>query len=54
MTTALFLLRSVQIGLKIDDLDRLERGVVLDMMSEASNDDVNYPTLASQEDYDRW
>lgn len=54
MTTALFLLRSVQMGLSIDDLDGLEYGAVLDMMTESSNDDVNYPTLASQEDFDRW
>lgn len=54
MTTALFLLRSAQIGLKMDDLDGLEYGTVLDMMTEATNDGVVYPTLASQEDYDRW
>lgn len=54
MTTALFLLRSVQIGLKMDDLDGLEYGTVLDMMTESSNDDVEYPTIASQEDFDRW
>lgn len=54
MTTALFLLRAVQMGLKIADLDGLEYGTVMDMMTESSNDDVEYPTLASQEDFDRW
>ena len=54
MTTALFLLRAVQIGLNLDDLDGLEYGAVVDMMTENSNDDLTYDTVASQEDFDRW
>lgn len=54
MTTGLFLLRAVQIGLHLDDLDGLEYGVVLDMMIEADNDDYKYKEIANQEDYDRF
>lgn len=54
MTTALFLLRAVQMGLKLDDLDGLEYGAVIDMMTEAGNDECNYDTVATQEDFDRW
>lgn len=54
MTTALFLLRAVQIGLNLDDLDSLEYGTVIDMMTESSNDECEYRTLASQEDFDRF
>ena len=39
MTTALFLLRVYQIGMKLDDLDDLEAGTVFDIMTEAGNDE---------------
>ena len=54
MTTALFLLRAFEMGLHIEDLDSLEYGMVLDMMTEASNDDCAYTQLATQEDFDRF
>ena len=41
-------------GLSIADLDGLEYGTVMDMMTELANDDVKYKTLATQEDFDRW
>lgn len=52
MTTGLFLLRAVQMGLDLDDLDGLEYGTVIDMMTESSNDDCDYNVVASQEDFD--
>ena len=52
MTTGLFLLRAVQMGLDLDDLDGLEYGTVIDMMTESSNDDCDYNIVASQEDFD--
>lgn len=52
MTTGLFLLRAVQMGLDLDDLDSLEYGAVIDMMTESSNDDCDYQIVASQEDFD--
>lgn len=54
MTTGLFLLRAVQMGLSVSDLDGLEYGTVLDMMIEAANDDCAYRQVATQEDFDRF
>lgn len=54
MTLGLFLLRAVQMGLSISDLDGLEYGTVTDMMTESSNDDYPYRQLATQEDFDRF
>lgn len=51
---ALFLLRALQLGLTLDDLDRLERGAVSDIMIEAANDNAEYQPLAGQEDFDRF
>ena len=54
MTTALFLLRCVEIGISIRDLDLLTIGMVLDIWTEKSNDGVKYDRLASQEDFDKF
>ena len=54
MTTPLFLLRCVQIGLSLSELDLLTIGVVNDMFTERENDDFKYDTLASQDDFDRF
>ena len=50
MTTPLFLLRCVQIGLHISELDLLTIGCVNDMYAEMSNDDYPYAKTASQSD----
>lgn len=55
MTTALFMLRCVQIGLSIRDLDLLTIGMVNEMFIENQNDDVAdkvYKVQASQHDFD--
>ena len=55
MTTALFLLRCVEIGISIRDLDLLTIGLVLDMWTEKGNDaNGKYETyeLAYQEQMD--
>ena len=54
MTTPLFLLRCVQLGLSIRDLDPLTIGMVNDMFAESRNDDYKYATLATQEDFDKF
>ena len=54
MTTALFLLRVCQTGLRLDDLDTLETGTVFDIMTEAANDDYKYKQVAGQSDFDRF
>lgn len=54
MTTPLFLLRCVQLGLNIRDLELLTIGMVNDMYAESRNDDCKYTQLAAQEDFDRF
>ena len=54
MTTPLFLLRCVQIGLHISELDLLTIGCVNDMYAEMSNDDYPYAQTASQADMNRF
>lgn len=53
-TTALYLLRCIQIGLSMSDLDFLDYGTVIDMMTEAQNDNYQYKELATQADFDRF
>lgn len=55
MTTALFMLRCVQMGLSIQDLDLLIIGMVNEMFIESRNDEVAdkvYAKVASQQDFD--
>ena len=54
MTTPLFLLRSLEIGVSIADLDLLTVGLVIDMWTEKANDGVKYKKVASQEDFDKF
>lgn len=54
MTTPLLLLRCVQLGIHISELELLTIGTVNDMYTEMNNDEnrETYSTLASQEDMD--
>ena len=54
MTTPLFLLRCLQIGLSLRDLDLLTVGMVNDIFVENMNDDYDYKELATQEDFDKF
>ena len=54
MTTPLFLLRCVQLGLSIRDLDLLTIGMVNDMYVESRNDEHKYALVATQEDFDKF
>lgn len=54
MTTPLFLLRCVQLGLCMSDLDLLSIGLVNDMYTESNNDDFKYQEVATQNDFDRF
>lgn len=54
MTTPLFMLRAVQLGISISDLDLLSIGLVLDMHTERANDGYKYPALAEQGDFDKF
>ena len=46
MTTPLFLLRCVQLGISIRDLDLLTVGLVNDMYIESDNDSQEYAQVA--------
>jgi len=48
----LFLLRCVQLGISIRDLDLLTVGLINDMFTENGNDDQEYAKKATQEDMD--
>lgn len=53
MSTPFFLLRCVQLGISIRDLDLLTIGMVNDMYAESSNDEYKgYAQIATQRDFD--
>lgn len=54
MTSALFLLRCVEIGLTMDDLNYLDVGMIVDMFIENSNDNCEYAEIATQDDFKRF
>lgn len=54
MTISLYMLRCFQIGLRMSDLEQLNYGDVVDMMTEMANDEYEYKILATQEDFDRF
>ena len=53
MTTALFMLRCVELGLNIADLDLLTIGSVNDMFNEKSRDSMEWKEQAAQSDFDK-
>ena len=48
------MLRCIQVGLTLKDLDVLSHGLVLDILTESANDDYKYKDKASQADFDRF
>ena len=54
MTTPLFMLRCVQLGISIADLDLLTVGLVNDMFLESSRDKIEWKEQTSQADMDRF
>ena len=54
MTTPLLLLRCVQLGIHISELDLLTIGTVMDMYTELQRDDESHDQIASQDDMDRF
>lgn len=49
-----FLLRCLEIGISIRDLDYLTIGMVMDIWTEKANDSVKYDSLAMQENFDKF
>lgn len=54
MTTPLFLLRCVQLGISMGDMELLSIGLVNDMYAESRNDERKYCEIGTQEDMDRF
>ena len=54
MTTPLFLLRCVQLGISIQELELLSIGMINDMYVESRNDECKFAQMATQEDFDRF
>lgn len=53
MNTALYMLRALQVGVSVRDLEFVEVGDIFDMMTESANDGYKYRQRATQEDFDR-
>ena len=54
MTTPLFLLRCIEVGIQVSEVDLLTVGLVLDIWTEKNNDGAEYRVVASQDDFDRF
>ena len=54
MTTPMFLLRCVQLGLSIRDLDLLTIGMVTDLYVESRTDEPKYAEVATQKAFDQF
>ena len=54
LTTPLFLLRCMEVGISIPDLDLLTIGLIMDVWTEKGNDGTDYAYKAQQSDFDRF
>lgn len=55
MTTGLYLLRCVEMGLSMSDLEQLDMGMIFDMMTERTNDSWDgWAEVADQGDFDQF
>lgn len=49
------MLRAVQLGLSISDMNLLTLGLVMDMVTESANDEYKgYRQIANQDDFDKF
>ena len=48
------MLRCKEIGLSVDELEQLDFGLVNDMIIEQGNDQYDYPSKASQSDFNKF
>ena len=54
MTTPLLLLRAVQLGVHISEMDLLTIGTINDLYTEMQRDEEPHDQIASQDDMDRF
>ena len=50
----MFLLRCLDLGVSLRDLDYLTVGMVYDLAIERGNDDFDYDCIATQDDFDKF
>lgn len=46
------MLRCKELGFSVEELEHVEFGLIMDMMTERANDEYKYPYKASQKDFD--
>lgn len=46
------MLRCKELGLSVFELEEIEFGLVMDMLTERENDNYQYPYKATQKDFD--
>lgn len=51
-TVGLYMLRAYQLGLTLEEMEQMDMGDVIDMLTESGNDKEEYDYKATQEDYD--
>ena len=51
MTSALLVLRALQVGFSMDEMDSLTWGQLMDVIVESANDNYKYPLKGTAEDY---
>ena len=54
LTTPLYLLRCMEVGISLHDLDLLTIGLVMDIWTEKGNDSTEYAYSATQDDFDKF
>ena len=47
----MIVLRALQMGLKLSDLDEMTLGELIDILIEHDNDSYEYPVKATQDDF---
>ena len=50
-STALIILRALQAGFKLSDLEQITLGELIDILIEIDNDNYEYPIKATQDDF---
>lgn len=54
VNTPLLILRACQLGISMDALEMITFGMLIDILTENSNDSYEYDELATQEDVDNF
>lgn len=54
LTDGLVMLRWLELGLSVADIDELDMGLIMDMIIEKANDSYEYPYIATQKDFDNF